>query len=92
MDKDKDVIHKAYKFVVSYEKMYLITSILGGIITGVRPFVTIYYSGKIINSLILGNERELVFKFVLLTIGLNLILSIIKIGLIENWIWLKTKR
>ena len=78
MDKDKNVIHKAYKFVVSYEIMYLITSILGGIITGVRPFVTIYYSGKIINSLILGSERELVFKFVLLTIGLNLILSIMK--------------
>ncbi len=42
------------------------------------PFVTIYYSRKIINALILGNERELVLKYILLTIGFNLILSILK--------------
>ena len=83
MDKDKNVIIKAYKFVISYEIMYLSTSILGGIITGARPFVTIYYSRKIINSLILGNERELVLKFVLLTIGLNLVLSILK-SILDN--------
>jgi ATP-binding cassette subfamily B protein len=83
LDKDKNVILKAYKFVISYETMYLITSILGGIITGVRPFVTIYYSRKIINFLILGNEKELVLKFVLLTIGLNLILSILK-SILDN--------
>jgi ATP-binding cassette subfamily B protein len=83
LDKDKNVIIKAYKFVISYEIMYLSTSILGGIITGARPFVTIYYSRKIINSLILGNERELVLKFVLLTIGLNLVLSILK-SILDN--------
>ncbi len=78
MNKDKNVILKAYKFVISHEIMYLFTSILGGIFTAIRPFVTIYYSRKIINSLILGNERELVLKYILLTIGFNLILSILK--------------
>ena len=78
MNKDKNIILKAYKFVISHEIMYLFTSILGGIFTAIRPFVTIYYSRKIINSLILGNERELVLKYILLTIGFNLILSILK--------------
>ncbi|NMA87251.1 MAG: ABC transporter ATP-binding protein, partial [Tissierellia bacterium] len=78
MDKDKNVILKAYKFVISHEKMYLITSILGRLIIGTRPFISIYYSRKIINSLMLGSEKELVLKYILLAIGLNLILSVLK--------------
>lgn len=78
MDKNKNIILKAYKFVISHETMYLISNILGGIVTAIRPFVAIYYSRKIINSLIAGEGKETVFKYVLLTIGLTLFLSILK--------------
>ena len=78
MENNKNVILKSYKFVISCEIMYLISNILGGIVTAIRPFVTIYYSRKIINLLIAGEGKETVFKYVLLTIGLTLFLSILK--------------
>lgn len=78
MNRENKIIVKAYKFVITHEVMYLFTNILDGIITAVRPFITIYYSRMIINSLILGDEKEIVLKYILWTIGLTLILSILK--------------
>lgn len=78
MSKKNNILLKAYKFVISHEIMYLFTNILNGIVTGIRPFVAIYYSRMIINSLINGDNKELILKYILLTIGLTLILSILK--------------
>lgn len=78
MNRKKNIIIKAYKFVITHEVMYLLTNILNGIITGARPFIGIYYSRMIINSLILGDEKSIVVKYILMTIGLTMILSVLK--------------
>lgn len=78
MHKEKNIIIKSYKFIVTNEIMYLFTNILNGIVSGIMPFVAIYYSRKIINSLILGKDKQLVIKYILLTIGLTLVLNVLK--------------
>lgn len=83
MNRKDNIILKAYKFVISHEIMYLFVNILDGIVTAVTPFIAIYYSKMIINSLIIGDRKEEVIKYILLTIGLTLILSIIK-NILDN--------
>jgi len=84
---------KGLKVFAGFPKPVLLSSMLASLASSVTPFVNLYMSAQIINELVGNRNREQLIFLVILTIGLNLLASLVSraaerwMNYHENQIW-----
>jgi ATP-binding cassette subfamily B protein len=74
--KDFEQVIKILKIISSLSKEYIPYSVIVGFLTAIQPFVNIIMSGIIIDRLIAKSEVKDIFKQVIITLVLNLIIKL----------------
>lgn len=69
---------RAVKLVFSLDKTFAICTILHSIIVAIMPYVPIYFSAKLVDSLFLGEPIETLALYVVLTVGITFLLQLVK--------------
>lgn len=67
---------KAFCQTARFEPFLLPLIFFGAVCKGVRPFINVFFSARIVAQLYAGSDAQAVFKSVLLCVGLNLIFQI----------------
>ncbi len=79
------LILQGYKVVTkSFTKPVLLSKTISSIFNALSPFVNFYFSSLILNELVGERRKDELFRLVLLTISLNLIILLLK-SLITRW-------
>ncbi len=79
------LIFKGYKVIKDeYTTPVFLPQILASIFNALTPFVNFYFSSLILNELIGSRNKERLIELVLLTIGINFIVLILK-ALLNRW-------
>lgn len=68
---------KAFRQTARFEPMLLPLTLLLAVCTGVKPFVNIYFSARIVAELSAGAESAVLFRLVGICIGLNFAFQIV---------------
>lgn len=72
------IFKRAVKMMYDMDRAYTVSLILGRIVGGVMPYVPIYFSAKLVDSLFAGADIKTIAAYVLLTIGITLGLGLLK--------------
>jgi ATP-binding cassette subfamily B protein len=72
-----------YSFVFSLAPFYFCISILSGLVSSLFPYISIYFSAKIIDSIIATNPVQTTLIYVYWLISLNMIVGTLKAGLAD---------
>ncbi len=81
------IFKRAVKMMYGMDKAYTLSLIFGSIVSGVMPYVPIYFSAKLVDSLFMGTDINTIIMYVLLTIGITLGLGLLKkyISSVQNY-------
>lgn len=73
-----EITRRGYATLAAYNPGLIRTRVLSATIEALSPFVTIWFSARIINELAGDRNRNMLLCYVLLTIGIHLVFSMIK--------------
>ena len=68
---------KAFRQIMRFEPLMLPLTLLAAICRGIRPFINVYFSARIVAQLYAGDSSEALFKSVGLCIGLNFLFQLL---------------
>ena len=78
---DIKLLFKCYKTINSFSPNIILIQIIKAVTDSLFPFITIYMSAEIVDSLIAGSDYKRVFAFALLTVALSFGVKIISVVL-----------
>lgn len=73
-----EITRRGYATLAAYNPGLIRTRVISAMIEALSPFVTIWFSARIINELAGDRNKKLLLCYVLLTIGIHLVFSMIK--------------
>ena len=81
------IFKRAVKMCYDRDRAYVLAVIMGQIVGGIMPYVPIYFSAKLVDALFEGAEIKTIVTYVLFTIGLTLVLGLLRkyISSVENY-------
>lgn len=68
---------KAFRQMARFEPLMLPCTLLAAICRGIRPFINVYFSARIVAELYAGDASEVLFTSVGLCVGLNLVFQLL---------------
>ncbi|MGL5348149.1 MAG: ATP-binding cassette domain-containing protein, partial [Peptostreptococcaceae bacterium] len=74
-------IFRGMSILIQMEKWYVLTQLISSIIYPLTPYVNIFMSAKIIDELLGNKDINMLIKYVILTISLNVLITLIVSGL-----------
>lgn len=78
---DIKLLFKCYKTINSFSPNIILIQIIKAVTDSLFPFITIYMSAEIVDSLIAGSDYKRVFAYALLTVALSFGVKIISVVL-----------
>ena len=73
-----EITRRGYAILAAYNPGLIRARVISAMIEALSPFVTIWFSARIINELAGARNKKLLLCYVLLTIGIHLVFSMIK--------------
>ena len=73
-----EITRRGYATLAAYNPGLIRTKVISATVEALSPFVTIWFSARIINELAGDRNKKLLLCYVLLTIGIHLVFSMIK--------------
>ena len=87
------IYRRAVKLIFRLERRYAVSLVFGAILSAVIPYVPIYFSAKVVDSLYQGAAGKVIVTYAILTVGIVFLLKLLE-GYVsslkdsgENAIW-----